>query len=131
MRRDLREYFDSTLEHVIRDLPERARDMLQGIPMYVEDYPSRAIMRKLRIRHRRDLCGLYTGIPLTKRSVEQSGYLSEAIYLFREGILQHALRGDGSIDDRVLAREIRVTVLHELGHHHGLDEDELRSLGYG
>jgi predicted Zn-dependent protease with MMP-like domain len=73
---------------------------------------------------------LYTGVPLTQRHVELSGVLSDAIYLYREGIFALARDRHGRFDEQELRRQIRITVLHELGHYHGLDERELRQLGY-
>ncbi len=99
--------------------------------MYVEDYPSQRVMQQMKIGHRSELCGLYTGIPLTDRSIHHSGVLSDAIQIYREGIMQHALYLAGKQDDKELARQIRITILHELGHHHGLTEDDLTELGYG
>ena len=87
-------------------------------------------MVRLRVRRRDQLCGLYTGIPLGSRSVEHSGVLSDAVYIFREGIMSLATDRHGNIDQDELRRQIRLTVLHELGHHHGMSEKELRKLGY-
>ena len=71
-----------------------------------------------------------TGIPLTHKHVEASGVLSDAIYLFREGLLAMATNDAGEVDEDELRRQIRITLLHELGHYHGLDEAELEELGY-
>jgi predicted Zn-dependent protease with MMP-like domain len=78
-----------------------------------------------------DLCGLYTGIPLTHRSIEHSGTLPDVVTIYREGILTAAADRHGRIRDDRLRKEIRITILHELGHHHGLSEDDLRAMGYG
>lgn len=98
--------------------------------MYIEDYPSQKMMRDLGIRYRAGLCGLYTGIPLTQRRVEQSGVLSDVIHIFREGVMGLATDHRGKLDEAELRKQIRITILHELGHHHGLDEDELEAMGY-
>ena len=98
--------------------------------MYVEDHPDLRVMRKMGVRHRSDLCGLYTGVPLTERSVMHSPALSDVIHVYREGVLRLATDATGRIDERRLREQIRITVLHELGHHHGLDEDDLHELGY-
>jgi predicted Zn-dependent protease with MMP-like domain len=127
---DLREYFDEQLESVLAELPQQVHDLLDEVPMIVEDYPSPQIMRKMGVRRRADLCGLYTGIPLTDRSIEHSGVLSDAVHIFREGILSLATDRRGRIDEAELRRQIRITILHELGHHHGFDEDDLEALGY-
>jgi predicted Zn-dependent protease with MMP-like domain len=100
------------------------------VTLYIEDHPSPEVMRRMRIRDRRQLCGLYTGIPLNDRSVAHSGVLSDAVHIYREGIMHLAMDRRGRVDEDELREQIRLTVLHELGHHHGMDEDELRELGY-
>ena len=127
---ELRSYFDAQLEQVLPQLPQLARDLLDEMPLIVEDFPSPQMLKKLGMQRRGDLCGLYTGVPINERSVQMSGVLSEAIYLFREGILNMAVDRRGRIDEQELREQIRVTILHELGHHHGLDEDDLEELGY-
>jgi predicted Zn-dependent protease with MMP-like domain len=76
------------------------------------------------------LCGLYTGVPLDRRQVELSGVLSDAIRIYREGIWSLATDARGAVDQQELRRQIRITILHELGHHHGLNEQQLQELGY-
>ena len=130
MQEELRNYFDEQLEAVLAELPRQVTDLLDETPLVVEDYPSREIMRRVGVRHRSHLCGLYTGIPLTERSVQHSGVLSDVIHVFREGVLGLATDRRGQMDEAELRRQIRITILHELGHLHGLDEDELEELGY-
>ena len=130
MNNQLRNHFDDALQAVLGGLPETVRQLLEEVPLVVEDFPSRDVQRHMGVARRDQLCGLYTGIPLTERSVQFSGVLSDVIHIYREGILSMAATRDGIVDDEELSRQIRITVLHELGHHHGLDEDELRELGY-
>ncbi len=130
MNRQLRDFFDRHLEWVMSRVPLRVHELLEDVTMYVEDYPSSGIMRQMGVRRRDGLCGLYSGIPLTRRHVEVSGVLSDAIYIYREGILGMATDPSGAIDQDELRRQIRITVLHELGHHHGLGEQALQELGY-
>lgn len=119
-----RRRFDELLETVLAALPRRLRTLLDETPLIVEDRPSPALCRELGLETEDLLCGLHTGTPLTERSVEQPDELPETIHLFRDGILSHA--GDWQhVHD-----EIRITLLHEIGHHFGLDEDELAELGY-
>ncbi len=126
-----RALFDDELEAVLEELPQRVRELIEAIPLVVEDYPSREVMQQTGVRHRSELCGLYTGIPLTRRSINDSGVPSDVIYIYREGILAQATRRDGTISLPRLRKQIRITILHEYGHHHGMTERELRELGYG
>ncbi|MCW2668520.1 MAG: metallopeptidase family protein [Frankiales bacterium] len=70
-----------------------------------------------------NLLGLYEGVPLTHRE-HYTGTLPDRITLFRHPLCRHAV----DLDD--LVREIRVTVMHEFGHHVGLDEHRLHELGW-
>ena len=69
------------------------------------------------------LLGLYEGVPLTERR-HYSGVLPDRITLFRRPLCRH------SADLEDLVRQIRVTVVHEFGHHVGMDEDRLHHLGW-
>jgi len=69
------------------------------------------------------LLGLYEGVPLTERR-HYSGVLPDRITVFRLPLCRHAA------DLADLVRQIRVTVLHEFGHHVGMDEDRLHHLGW-
>jgi predicted Zn-dependent protease with MMP-like domain len=72
-----------------------------------------------------DLFGLYLGIPLTERDSGYSGVLPDKIAIYRL-----PLEEEFGHDPRLLEEEIRITVLHELGHHFGIDEDRLDELGW-
>ena len=131
MNRSLRAEFDSVLEEVLEEMPPLVHELLERVPLHVEDHPSREVLASVGVRRRDQLCGLFTGVPLTERSVLHSGQLPNVVTIYREGILSLARDGFGRIDEDTLFEEIRITLLHELAHHHGLDEDELADLGYG
>lgn len=86
-----------------------------------------------------DLCGMHTGVALTERSVTHSGELPDVIQIFRRGILDAAGGWTECRDENGeeyggvarIEREIRITILHEIGHHFGLSESDLERLGYG
>lgn len=138
MRRSERERFDALFEEVLSALPESVHRLLDEAPVILEDRPSRAILRELGIDPSEDdLCGLHSGIPLTQRSVSDHGVLPDVIHLFREGIIDHAGGWEEGEDEEGpyggverIREEIRITLLHEIGHHFGLDEDDLERLGY-
>src|SRR5262245_57981952 len=139
MTRSERERFDRLLELVLESLPGRIKDLLEEAPLIVDDRPSEQLLQELGIESDQEiLCGLHSGTPLTHRSVEHGHDLPETIHIFREGVLDEAggwepwTDDDGEPlggEDRV-RQEIRITLLHEIGHHFGLDEDDLAKLGY-
>ena len=131
MDSSVRNAFDERLESVLADLPEWIHGLLAEVPLHVEDYPPRDVLQQFGMNHRDQLCGLYTGVPLSDRSVAQGWRLPDAVTIYREGILGLADDGRGNVSLGELERQIRITVLHELGHHHGLEEDDLTKLGYG
>jgi predicted Zn-dependent protease with MMP-like domain len=131
MHQHLRDFFDMRLEKVLASLPEWLLELLEEVPLCVEDHPSDEILQSLDIGDRGRLCGLYTGVPLSARSVMDPARMPDVVTIYREGILRASEDENGDLSESELMRQIRITVLHELGHYHGLDEDELASLGYG
>lgn len=138
MNRQERETFDGLLEEHLASLPEHIVGWLEEVPLIVEDEPDPALLWSVGMNPEapdEDLCGLHSGVPLTERSVEASGEVPDEIRMFRGPILRLSgwswpaggyARGKLS----ALDAEIRITLLHELGHHFGLDEDDLEALGY-
>ena len=130
----LRDLFDNLLEQVLRQLPGWINNLLDEVPLHVEDYPSDDVLDMMQIDDRDSLCGLYTGIPLTQKlSMLDQGRFPDpnAVTIYREGIMRAAYDRRGRLTEKELLRQIKITVLHELGHHHGLNEDDLTRLGYG
>ena len=139
MNKAERDRFDGLLEDVMDALPPRVRRLLDEAPLIVDDRPSEQLLKELSMTMEDDiLCGLHSGVPLTERSVTHSGELPETIHLFREGILEEAGGWERWQDEDDLwwggevrvKEEIRITLLHEIGHHFGFDEDKLAELGY-
>jgi predicted Zn-dependent protease with MMP-like domain len=122
--------FDRYLDQVLAELPPLAKTVLQEITMVVEDYPSPEICAAEGLEYRDELCGYFEGIPKIEQSVSEGFQLPNRIYLFREGNLALATDEAGQIDTAELVRQIRITVLHEVGHYVGMTEDELTELGY-
>jgi predicted Zn-dependent protease with MMP-like domain len=126
-----RERFDKQFEWVLEHMPPLIHEIIEKVPLLVEDYPSDDVMDRMGIECIDDLCGLYTGIPIGEKSVLHSGVMPDAVTIYREGVLSASADRHGRITTERLREEIRITILHELAHHHGLDEEELRKLGYG
>lgn len=133
MDEQTREHFDGLLERVLGELPEDIHRLLEEVPLVVEDHPSPEVVEAFELESPDELCGMHDGIPLPERSVEGGGEgLPDHIMIYRLGVMA-AAEGEagGAIDDFELDRQIRITVLHEIGHHFGMDEAQLDELGYG
>ncbi len=147
---DERDHFDDLLDRVMYAQPPQIHTLLEEVPLIVEDYPSRGTVHRFcelnpELDPRRlpfQLCGLYTGFPVTVRNIHQPSRLPDRIQLFRRGILLACRRHYQDADiiakspdlpprDAALLEQIRITLLHEIGHHFGLGEEDLTRLGYG
>ncbi len=141
-----RERFDRLLEDCIAELPGKVRELIDEVPIVVLDRPTPEMVRDLIVDGTLlpeddpdELCGLHSGVAITERSIEDPGGWGplnldtggpEQIHLFRVGIIDLAGGWDDPNADDAVYEEIRITVLHEIGHHFGLDEDDLEQLGY-
>jgi predicted Zn-dependent protease with MMP-like domain len=117
--------FEKLVEEAIADVPEPFAEFLEEVPIEIHTRPSVKLLRELGMEHDELLMGLYRGVDRTRRSVEDSGRLPDVIYVFQE---DHELVCDSR---RQLVEEVRKTVLHEIGHHFGMSEEDLDELGYG
>jgi predicted Zn-dependent protease with MMP-like domain len=104
-------------------LPEPFARSLGDIVLIVQDFADDATLASMRIDNPFDLSGLYEGIPLTERSVEQSGTLPERIFLYRRPILDEW----GERED-TLEHLVAHVLIHEVGHHFGLSDDDIHAL---
>ena len=143
-----RRRFDRLLEEAIGALPPGIAALVEEVPVIVDDRPDAKLARSLAGESGIDasdagavaefvetLCGLHTGVALTERSVEDGANLPTDVRLFREGIVEVAggweAPGESRDDaDDAVYEEIMITLLHEIGHHFGLEEEDLERLGY-
>jgi predicted Zn-dependent protease with MMP-like domain len=125
-----RKRFDEILDQVVAELPEAVTRILDEVPLIVEDHPSPEVMKELDVKDRDELCGLHDGVPLTEPERRHQLEHPDAILIFRAGIMAMATTDAGKISRSELRRQIRITILHEVGHHYGMSEDDLKELGY-
>jgi predicted Zn-dependent protease with MMP-like domain len=110
---------------VIDRLPRRFREQLRNVEFVVEKRPSNDLLRAEGLDPRRDtLYGIYQGVPLPDRSQLDPPLLPDKITIFAEPLLEDFP------DPDELREEIRLTVLHEIAHYFGMDEEEIEDLGY-
>lgn len=125
-----REVFDSLLDEEVASLPTDLQGLLEEVPLIVEDEPGDRLLAALKLdRRRTELCGLHWAVPLTEKSVWRGAEMPGRMMLFRGPIIRLVTRAGGGRE--ALRRQIRITMLHEIGHHFGLNEENLAELGYG
>ncbi|MCL2679372.1 MAG: metallopeptidase family protein [Dehalococcoidia bacterium] len=115
-----RERFEELVMAALEGLPPQFAELLHNVDVVVEDAPTRA----QRGRSRRMILGLYEGVPLTVRR----GY--NLVPPDKITIFQRPLEAVCA-SEAELKREVQQTVLHELGHHFGLDDDTLSRIEAG
>ncbi|GAB4525282.1 MAG: metallopeptidase family protein [Anaerolineae bacterium] len=118
------EAFDELVQEALSQLPERFLRRLDNVAVLVADWPTRDDLRRAGVPRGATLFGLYEGVPLTERTSNYGLVPPDKITLFRGPLLTH-FRDRESLRD-----QIRRTVIHEIAHHFGMDEDEIRRLGY-
>lgn len=110
---------------ILDRLPRRFREQLRNVEFVVEERPSLELLRSEGLDPRHDtLYGIYQGVPLPERSLLDPPVMPDKITIFAEPLLEDFA------DPDELREEIRVTVLHEIAHYFGMDEDEVEDLGY-
>ncbi len=120
-----RDRFQALVAEALDEIPEPFRGHLETVAVVVEDEPSAAMLREMGLHPRRDtLFGLYEGTPLSERATDQPLALPDRITIFYRPLVR-TFRTPAAI-----RREIRKTVVHELGHYFGLDDDDIESEGY-
>jgi predicted Zn-dependent protease with MMP-like domain len=112
------EAFEEIAARAVEDLPVEFRDLLENVDIVVTDYPDEA--QRKNAGRRQTLLGLYEGVPKTARGAHYQLVLPDKITLFQKNI-EAACADPGEIPER-----IQGVVRHEIAHHFGMTDDELR-----
>lgn len=118
-----RKRFERLVHQAIAELPEEFREKLRNVAVIVEDNPSEEMLDEMEITEGDTLFGLYEGTPLTDRGFEAPLH-PDRIWIFQEPI------EDECETEEEIKEEIKITVVHEVAHFFGLDDDYLEDLGY-
>ena len=110
-------------EHALAAIPAPLRDLVRGTAILVEDTPDDETLREMGIESPWELTGLYQGIPLTEKSVGHVPSEPDRILLFREPILLEWIETGED-----LFRLVRNVLIHEIGQHFGLSDDDIARL---
>ena len=117
--------FDEIATRAIERIPEELREYLENIVISVQKRPSPELLEEMEMDPEEDtLLGLYQGVALTDRSATEPPMFPDTIFLFQEPI-EEICDTIEEIED-----EIEITVVHEIAHYFGIDEDRLAELGY-
>jgi predicted Zn-dependent protease with MMP-like domain len=115
------ERFEELVAEALDLIPDELASRIDNVAVVVQDWASPA----QQAGHRGTLLGLYHGIDLTRRSpMSYNAVMPDRITIFRGPHLRLANT------EEQLRRRIAVTVIHEVGHHFGIDDDRLRDLGW-
>jgi predicted Zn-dependent protease with MMP-like domain len=107
------------VDDVLGELPEWVVERVDNLMVVVEDWPTQE-----QDPEGHGILGIYEGVSLAERGVDYFGFTPDRIVIF---YLPHLELG---LSDDALRSEIRVTVLHEMAHHLGIDDDRLHELGW-
>lgn len=113
--------FEGIVEEEFERLPDLFRQRLENVRIVVEDQRGSRHARRTGM-----LLGLYEGIPLNRRGNDYGVYpvIPDTITLFQDTIESI------SADDAEVRRQIRMTLIHEIGHYYGMSESDIRQAGY-
>lgn len=116
-------HFEKLVEDAINGLPRKLREAVRNLSIIVEDEPT--ANSHLELGHDPDepVLGLYVGVPLPERAFGEEPYLPDQIFIFRKPLEQTCR------NPKELQEQIRITVVHELAHYFGFDEEHLVELG--
>ena len=115
--------FEDLVVEALDSLPEDIATRLENVEIVVEDEPPDEFLETLEAEE--TLFGHYHGIPVTERDGNYASVLPDKISIYRGPIVRHH-------QTTALTREaVRTTLIHEIGHHFGIEEDRLHELGWG
>ncbi len=109
------ERFDQLVDQALDAIPDELAVLVQNVVVLVEDEPP---------EEEPGLLGLYVGVALTERDSSVISPLPDQIFVFRGPLL------DMCNSEEQLVEEVRITVVHEVAHHFGIDDDRLTALGW-
>ncbi|MEZ5118126.1 MAG: metallopeptidase family protein [Candidatus Nanopelagicales bacterium] len=107
--------FEDLVAEALEEIPAELAALVDNVVIVVEEEAP---------PHDPHLLGLYEGVPLTERGTWYAGAMPDRITLYRKPILRICDTYDDVLD------EVHVTVVHEIAHHFGIDDDRLHDLGY-
>lgn len=115
--------FESALEEALDAIPERFKQALNNIAIAWDYEPNRRELATTEASGG-ELLGLYTGVPITKRTISYSAVMPDVITIFKGPHERTCSSHEAMVE------QIKKTVIHEIGHYFGFDDEYLHSHGY-
>ena len=113
-----------TMAHQIFErLPKRFRDLCEGVIIRVDDFPTDEVLDEMEAETEFDLLGLFQGTGLPQQSVQDIARLPNMVWLYRRPILDYWAEHEEALGDIV-----RHVLVHEIGHHFGLSDDDMADI---
>jgi predicted Zn-dependent protease with MMP-like domain len=118
------EAFAQLVEDALESLPEEFKERLVNVQVDVAEWPSRDDLEQVGLspRNRYGLLGLYHGVPMTDRHIDHvlwPDYIT---------IYQKPIEAMAGLEEEAIASQVRRTVVHEIAHYYGIDDDRLEEL---
>jgi predicted Zn-dependent protease with MMP-like domain len=115
--------FETLAQEAFRRLPEKFRALCGDLVIHVDDFPSEDVIRDMRLQSDFDILGLFQGVGLPLQSSMESGRMPNMIWLYRRPILDYWAEHEES-----LGAIITHVLVHEIGHHFGLSDDDMEAI---
>lgn len=110
--------FERLVGEALDNLPEELAELLENVAVVVEEEPDPEALMELGMDPGEEILGLYLGVPITERGSDYQS-LPDRIAIYRGPLLRYCR------DRHEVIREVRDTVVHELGHYFGLEDEEM------
>ena len=117
--------FERIILQALEQMPPRFREAMENVDIQVRWRPTVAELRRSGLRGGQELFGLYRGVPLPERSHHYSMTLPDTIIIYQRTHERYCR------EEAEMVEQVRKTLLHEIGHYMGIDENRLRELGVG
>lgn len=114
---------DSLAREALDILPEDLRRFTTEVVVHVEDFPDNDVCAEMDLESPFDILGLYQGVSLAEKRIDDSGAMPDMVFLYRRPILDYWCETGED-----LRHVVRHVLIHEIGHHFGFSDDDMEAL---
>ena len=114
---------EAMAHEIFERLPKTFRDLCEGVIIRVDDFPTDEVLDEMEAESEFDLLGLFVGVGLPFRSNDDIARLPNMVWLYRRPILDY-----WAAHDEALGHIVRPVLIHEIGHHFGLSDDDMEAI---